>query len=517
MKKITLLISGIITFISGYSQINNSSVFAESITDEELKEHVYFLAGKECEGRETGEKGQKIAANYLADYFKQLGIKPITDNYFQIFPIPGDDRCSHKLSFNGKELVHEKDFLAFCGFKENINYSLNQIYFLGYGIDDEKYTDYKNTKIDGNWIVILDSEPLKNNTSILNPKLKNTNWSSNIELKIETAEKFGAEGVIIISEEYLLNKMDNENYLLLESKYNSKHIPYLYITKNIADKYLLLKFNKTVSDIKNSISKTKKSVFIQINELQIDMSLNIPPVKKTGENVLAYIEGTDLKDELIIITAHYDHLGIHDGQVYFGADDDGSGTSAILEIAEAFMLAKSKGFGPRRSILIMPVSGEEKGLWGSEFYTDNPVFPLNKTIANLNIDMIGRIDKFHSDPNYVYLIGSDKLSSDLHNISEKVNSTYTQLKLDYKYNDPNDPNQFYYRSDHYNFAKNNIPVIFYFTGVHEDYHKPTDSPDKLDYKKVENITKLVFYTAWDLANRDERIKVDKENSFKNWR
>jgi len=226
-----------------------------------------------------------------------------------------------------------------------------------------------------------------------------------------------------------------------------------------------------------------------------------------GENVLGFIEGSDLKEELIIITAHYDHLGKHDSLIFNGADDDASGVAGAMEIAEAFMLAKKDGKGPRRSILIMPVSGEEKGLLGSKYYTDNPVYPLNNTIANLNIDMIGRLDDWHSTGNYVYLIGSDRLSYDLHNINEEVNNKYTKLDIDYKYNDEEDPNRYYYRSDHYNFAKNNIPVIFYFNGVHEDYHRPSDTIEKLDFSKIKTISKLVFLTAWELANREDKIKL----------
>jgi len=228
-----------------------------------------------------------------------------------------------------------------------------------------------------------------------------------------------------------------------------------------------------------------------------------------GENVLAYIEGTDLKEELIVITAHYDHLGIHEGKVYNGADDDGSGTVAAMEIAEAFMLAKKDGNGPRRSILVMCVSGEEKGLLGSKYYTDHPIYSLEKTVANLNIDMIGRVDDWHENGDYVYLIGADMLSQELHDLSEQVNEEFIGLELDYTFNAEDDPNRYYYRSDHYNFAKNNIPVIFYFNGVHEDYHKVTDTVDKIDFEKVQRIARLVFLTAWELANKEERIVVDK--------
>ena len=237
-------------------------------------------------------------------------------------------------------------------------------------------------------------------------------------------------------------------------------------------------------------------------------------VGASSENVLGYMEGTDKKDELLIVTAHYDHVGTRNGKVYNGADDDGSGTVTVLEIAEAFSKAKADGKGPRRSILFMTVSGEEKGLLGSRYYTDfDPVFPLKNTVADLNIDMVGRIDtRYKDDPNYIYLIGSDKLSTELHELSEEANKQYINIKLDYKYNDENDPNRFYYRSDHYNFAKNNIPIIFYFNGTHADYHKPTDTVDKIHFGKMERIGRLIFHTAWKIANRENRLKVDKAKS-----
>lgn len=231
---------------------------------------------------------------------------------------------------------------------------------------------------------------------------------------------------------------------------------------------------------------------------------------KDSENVLAFIKGTEKPDEILVISAHLDHEGVKNGEIYNGADDDGSGTVAILEIAEAFKQAADDGKGPKRSILFLHVTAEEKGLLGSKYYTENPVFPLANTVTNLNIDMIGRVDDRHKgNPNYVYLIGSDKLSTELHNISEEMNKKYMNIELDYKYNDDNDPNRFYYRSDHYNFAKHNIPIIFYFNGTHADYHRPTDTPDKINYQMLENRTRLVFHTAWEVANRENRVVVDK--------
>ena len=235
----------------------------------------------------------------------------------------------------------------------------------------------------------------------------------------------------------------------------------------------------------------------------------LPPGVKASENVVAYIKGSEIPDEIIVITAHYDHLGQDGFKIFNGADDDGSGTVALLEIAQAFQNAKAEGFGPKRSLLFMNLTAEEKGLFGSKWYVENPIFPLKNHVANLNIDMIGRVDDAHLlEPNYIYLIGSDKLSIDLHKLSEKTNKKHTKLNLDYTYNDEDDPNRFYYRSDHYNFAKNNIPIIFYFNGVHEDYHKETDTAEKINYELLTQRTKLVFFTAWEIANRDKKLKVD---------
>jgi len=232
---------------------------------------------------------------------------------------------------------------------------------------------------------------------------------------------------------------------------------------------------------------------------------------KASKNVISYVEGNEKPEEVIIISGHSDHEGFTRTAIFNGADDNGSGTAAILEIAQAFKTAKENGNGPKRSIAFLHLTAEELGLEGSKYYTANPIFPLQNTVANLNIDMIGRIDERHYDnPNYIYIIGADRLSTELHYISEAANNQFTDLELDYIYNDENDGNRYYYRSDHYNFAQEGIPVIFYFNGEHEDYHKITDTAEKLDYELLERRTKLIFTTAWYLANSDERIKVDKE-------
>lgn len=227
---------------------------------------------------------------------------------------------------------------------------------------------------------------------------------------------------------------------------------------------------------------------------------------ESSENVIAFIEGSKKPNEYLVISAHYDHIGMDsETEIYNGADDNASGSMAILQIAKAMNEAKKSGNGPERSIVFLHVTGEEIGLYGSKYYAENPIFPLANTIADLNVDMIGRVDDKHKDdPNYIYLIGSDRLSNDLHNISEAVNEKYSNFNFDYTYNAENDPNRFYYRSDHYNFAKNNIPIIFYFNGVHDDYHELSDTADKINYELLTKRTKLIFYTAWELLNRKER-------------
>tara|TARA_B100001559_G_scaffold59871_2_gene48147 strand:- start:4874 stop:5854 length:981 start_codon:yes stop_codon:yes gene_type:complete len=265
-----------------------------------------------------------------------------------------------------------------------------------------------------------------------------------------------------------------------------------------------------VDFLRNYYQKQNIEAAINTKDYFQEMILNIRGKNVKTENVVAIITGSENPEEYIVISAHLDHVGQKNGQIYNGADDDGSGNVAMLEIAEAFQIAVKENNRPKRSIIFLHVTGEEKGLLGSRYYTENPLYPLKETIANLNIDMIGRLDpkRVDKDPNYIYLIGSDKLSNELHEVSELVNSKYTNLILDYTFNAENDPNRFYYRSDHYNFAKNGIPVIFYFNGTHEDYHQPTDTADKINYDILQKRAKLIFHTAWELANMPNRIKLN---------
>ncbi len=494
--------------------------YAESISTDDLSKHLHVLASDEYEGRETGEKGQKMSAKYIAEFFKSVGIPGIqqSDNYFQEFPLVIQDPMGVKIVNNKKDYVFLEDFYYFPGFNDDV-IKANEVLFLGYGIDADDYSDYKGVDVAGKVALILDGEPIdKKGNSIITKKEMFSSWSMNFRTKLSKAkeEKLAALFIVVENIDERINQV--RHYVSQPGmklagngdEQSGENLPVFYISNDMAEAM----FNES----KYSLEKVRKKIDKKGKPLSTSLpnalELNIDRVGKeiVAENVLGYIEGSDLKEEIVVVTAHYDHIGMHDDKVYNGADDDGSGTVAVMELAEAFAMAKASGNGPRRSVLFMPVSGEEKGLLGSQYYVEHPVYPLENTVANLNIDMIGRMDDKHEgNPDYVYLIGSDRLSTELHEVSENANKVYTNLELDYTFNSPKDPNRFYYRSDHYNFAKNNIPVIFYFNGTHEDYHQHTDTVDKINFDKIKKITQLIFYTTWDLANRDQRVKVDKQD------
>ncbi len=472
--------------------------YAATITEQELSDHLYIYASDDFEGRNTGEPGQKKAIEYLKNEYEKLGIPAAQTNgdYFQKVDLERSGVTS------GSILIGNNSFNIGNGI---ITYSkpikgLNEIVYAGYGIIEGDYSDYKNIDVKNKFVLIKSGQPDEN---ILPKSSKKwDNWRDTLAERIEIATKQGAKGIIFYDNTYYNRIKGRYDYTKamglgnMSLKKHTKNIVKLYISKEVATFiYPSIESEDTPKLLNN----------------KIELNYTKEQEKIDSENVVAIIKGTEKPEEYVFISAHLDHIGITpSGEINNGADDDGSGTVAILEIAEAFKKAKDKGKGPKRSIVFLHVTGEEKGLLGSEFYADNPIFPLESTVCDLNIDMIGRIDpKREGDRNYIYLIGSDKLSTDLHNISEEVNNQYCQIQLDYTYNDENDPNRFYYRSDHYNFAKHNIPIIFYFNGTHADYHKPSDTPDKINYDLLMNRTKLIFHTAWEVANREQRVVVDK--------
>jgi hypothetical protein len=507
---------------SGISAQFDSTAYklAQTIEASTLREHVYMLASKEFEGRETGTPGNAKAAEYIAAQFASFGIPPIPGDhdFFQDVAFSAIKWGKIDLTIGGVKQEHLRDFLSIPqAFPlEVTSMDISSLVFLGYGIDDPAYSDYAGVDVRGKNIVIYQLEP-KNDQGIY--KITGTKtpsrWSRDPMDKIKLAQQKGAASVWIMDSQFRDHVVEFKKYLIGNEQMMGKaeeilqnQIPHFFIPMTNDQRLLGKKFNK-VKKLKNKIDRTGKPY-----KATIPANLHWSGVHDmdvlSGVNVLGYIEGTDpvLKNELVVVSAHYDHLGKRGADIYFGADDNASGTSAVIEIAQAMEEAKTKGVGPKRSVLCMLVTGEEKGLLGSQYYSEHPVFPLGQTVADVNIDMIGRVDAEHADSNYTYVIGSDRLSTDLQKINESVNDTYSHLALDYTFNSDKDPNRFYYRSDHYNFAKNGIPAIFYFSGVHEDYHRPTDTPDKIMFGKAVNIARLAFYTAWELANRSERIKVD---------
>lgn len=493
--------------------------YANSITADEMKTKMASIASDEFAGRETGEPGQKLCAEYLANHFKNLGLPAINNgSYFQEFPMREEKVAGYTFDVNGKKYEFLKDFFAFQGIPDG-SYTSSEIVFVGFGINDSTsgINEYEGLDVKGKIVAFFEDEPMdKQGNSYITGTTRISEWSSDLKLKTEAAKAAGALAIISIQKHADNDIKVYEHYIQKPKTYGydkekKTTFPKFYISEQMADEFFQTVNKKySVQSIKEEYRTAKRKKGFEI-KVPVEITVITESRKITGENVLGYIEGTDLKNELVIITAHYDHLGKTEKGIYYGADDDGSGTVSLMEIAEAFVAAKNAGFGPRRSILIMPVSGEEKGLLGSEYYSEHPIFPLENTVTDLNIDMIGRVDAKHEGNfNYVYVIGADRLSKDLHKVNEEMNKKYSQLELDYTFNDPRDPNQFYYRSDHYNFAKHGIPVIFYFTGVHQDYHKMTDTPDKLHYEKMAKIAKHVFFTAWEIANRDERLKLDKK-------
>lgn len=509
-------------FISGcLAQNSVQTEYAHLINEASAKRHLEVIASDEFEGRETGQEGAEKAAAYIAQEFEDLGLKaPLNTSYFQPVPLATNKFQVKDFRIGNTHLQSGQDFLIINSRKKGHVIS-SEIVFIGYGISEKGYDDLKNIDITNKVVLLINNEEPINNKgkSIITGSSTKSAWSTSRNKRLNYILSKKPKMILAASPdvETLLTKVNQtgkEDRMLIKEDIKpaqnavEEQSVVAYITLQTAD--LILKSSgNTYEGLIAKINKTGKPVNLTINT-SFNVAYGIDHVDIKAQNVLGYLEGTDLKNELLVITAHYDHIGVNpDGEINNGADDDGSGVTAILEIAKAFSKAKQDGNGPRRSILFMTVTGEEKGLLGSDYYTRYPVFPLDSTIANLNIDMIGRIDPLHtSSPDYVYLVGSDKLSSQLHFISEKTNQTYTRLSLDYKFNDPNDPEKIYYRSDHYNFAKHNIPVIFYFNGVHKDYHNIGDTVDKIDFGLLTKRAQLVFYTAWDLVNREKRPLVD---------
>ncbi|MEL6831988.1 MAG: M28 family peptidase [Bacteroidota bacterium] len=492
--------------------------YANTITVEDLQHHLTILADDNMEGRETGKEGQYKAARYLEEVIKGYGLPGVgpDNHYSQAISFISERWNKIELEINSKAQRHLWDYYSYPSKNaDRAEVKADEVIFLGYGIAAEDYNDYEGNRLGGKTILIFDGEPIgRDGAYYTTGTTQPSEWSTDVTLKLKAAKEAGVETVIILDPNFQRNlsgarkiALDSRMHMGFSEKPAEHYSNSIYVSTETARNILGSSYGDVVK-ARRRIEKRGKP-----RAVNIPANIRLLQQKRVrelvGENMLAYVEGTDLKDELVIVTAHYDHIGRRGNAVFNGADDNASGTSTVLEVAQAFTLAKENNEGPRRSVLFMLVSGEEKGLLGSQFYVENPLFPLENTMANINVDMVGRVDEKHEDdPYYIYVIGSDRLSTELHQINESANSQYTQLELDYTYNAEDDPNRYYYRSDHYNFAERGIPAVFFFNGTHEDYHQATDTVDKINFEKMERIGKLVFHTAWELANRQERIKVD---------
>ena len=497
-----------------WAQSTIASKYGNQISGADLKKHLTIIASDEMDGRETGTEGQRKAAVYIQNQFLSIGLTmaDTMKSYQQYYPL-FQDSINSELTVNNKSAVFGVDYISPALLNENGSIKAGQIIFVGYGIDDKNYSDYTNLDVKNKVVVFFVGEPKKDGNYFISGNKRSSKWTyPGLIEKLAIAKNKGAAGAFVINP--LLASFNSQS--VITSKKTNVYFPhqngkqpvnFAVLSHAFAKNILGNKFDsllKLVNDGAVLASASQK-------EIALDIQFNINKVRNTvyASNVIGVIEGSDKKAEYVFLTGHYDHLGNHNGKIYYGADDDGSGTCAVIEMAQAFAKAKAEGHGPRRTMVFMTVSGEEKGLWGSEYYSDHPIFSLAKTSADLNTDMVGRVDterKSADSLNYVYVIGHDKLSSDLPGINEAANNNNTHLTLDYKFDDPNDKERIYYRSDHYNFARKGVPILFFYDGMLKaDYHKPTDTVDKINFELYEKRVRMIFYTAWEIANRDQML------------
>lgn len=470
--------------------------YAKMITESDLRQNLSILASDALEGRETGTRGQKMAAAFISYHFQDIGLKPPMDgSYYQGFELYQSFPGTTYLRVNGVKFNNYQD-IVYVGSSTTPGDVTLPVVFVGEGTT----ADFQQVNVAGKAVLVMPGD------------------RGDYRAKVSLARSNNAAMVFVLNKK---SRQDFSDYASRLRRYFSDgrlslekptvddgDAGYFFVAPAVAEKMFGMSQSK-LSEYASGSNKALKKV----PEGKVVYNASVDTKVVRTENVLGYLEGTDKKDEVIVVSAHYDHIGKkQEGQgdlINNGADDDGSGTVTVMQLAKVFAQASKDGKGPRRSMLFLTVTGEEEGLLGSEYYTTHPVYPLENTVVDLNIDMIGRRDAQHRDsPPYVYVIGADKLSSELNRISESMNQKYTHLVFDYTYNDPGHPDRLYYRSDHWNFARNNIPIIFYFDGIHEDYHLPSDEIEKIEFDLLAARARCVFYTAWEIANRDERIMPD---------
>ncbi len=514
INRIIAGVSGLLIAISTSAQLVNveidstAAIYADRISQDSIHSYLSVLAADNMEGRETGEPGQKKAARYIRAKFEEFGIErvPGDSSFFQPFDLYSVPYNKVSIKFGEQTWTVLEDFYTFSTFMDTV-ISAADFVFLGYGLSAENYDNYGSKDYTGKIGVVFEGEPQVDGTYTLSGTTQ-PSPEADIGAKVRLARERGLVALMMVQPNFDLYLPRVGNYLreprLQLDMPMGEGIPGLRIGYE--------QFSKIFP--KSKPTKIRKSLLDGVE--RFDLAAQVPTeIKFFGrankvrtENVIGYVKGRDKSNEYVFITAHYDHLGVRGEDIYNGADDDGSGTSMVIELARIYSEAAKEGKGPSRSVVFLFFTGEEKGLLGSEYYTDHPLLALDNTVVDLNIDMIGRSDNLYGpdSTDYIYLIGSDRISKELHQISEEMNERHTRLELDYKYDDPNDPQRLYYRSDHYNFARYGIPVIFYFRGLHDDYHKPTDTIEKIEFDTIEKVGRLVFFTSWAVANREMRLK-----------
>ncbi|MFM2134898.1 MAG: hypothetical protein RL021_298 [Bacteroidota bacterium] len=490
-----------VTFFKDSPAADPELIFASRINKDSLRSYLSVLTSDSLQGRETGKPGQKKAARYLVDSFTEFGLTPLAEGGMQFHGLSARANKQKNIVIGDMKYVYWNDFFAFTSGNDS-----------GLTVDHLICLNHRRLFTSGTARKL--SKLIDTGSGLLITGLSDSGTQSYTPDHIlkELQEQMAP----------IINMAHLPRVVFLEHTDFNEWVRSVYIKEHKDDSirsFLLgLPFRIVVvskSMVESSFhSRSGNKIRKYKTEIQVPSILRQEELM--GENIPFVVIGSEKPDEYVSVTAHYDHLGVRGDTVYYGADDDASGTSVVIELARIFSLAAANGAAPLRSILFMPVSGEEKGLLGSRYYSENPLVPLNQTVAEVNIDMIGRIDHEHDslgNKDYIYVIGSDKLSSELHAINEQANREHVGLLLDYRYNVPGEPNRFYFRSDHYNFAKHGVPSIFYFNGKHVDYHKPSDTMDKIDLEVMEKRTRLIFHTVWELANRPERIVVDRKNDM----
>jgi Zn-dependent M28 family amino/carboxypeptidase len=540
MKRITviilLLIAALTTPTTGiYAQRKNEKLKAAApvsahgnadyINVEQLKDYLTFVASDEMEGRDTPSRGLDTTAKYIASQLSRWGIKPAGDNgtYFQHIVMKRNkiDPQQTVAKINDQSFYYGDDFLASI----STGAVSGQIVFASHGwvfkaknIDPYKAVDVKDK------IVVVTGAPPKDIVQKDFSGKQGEDW----EFPNGAAQKRGAKAVIQIAGFQTLANWNQSRQNAIERGFavvekfqtqNNPQIPSITASPKMLNALFQGEKQNAATIFTRAAANDSVESFDFKPEKKVSIQIGVKSEATGTQNVIGVFEGSDpvFKNEYVAIGAHYDHVGIgnpvNGDAIYNGADDDGSGTVAVLAMAEAF----SRGTRPKRSILFIWHAGEEKGLWGSRYFTEYPTIPLSQIVADLNIDMIGRTKKENDvqanqplpKPGEVFLIGPTMMSKELKEISETVNKSYLNLTFDYHYDDIKHPDNFFFRSDHYNYAKKGIPIIFYMDGEHEDYHRPSDHADKIDYQNMEKISRTIFATAWELANRANRPKVDK--------